>query len=74
MSAGNNMLSVVFTPTDTADYSNATNTVTLVVSRTSLTITANNKSKTYGQTVTFAGTIEFTKKRISEWRHSDPSF
>ena len=59
LSAGNDTLTVVFTPTDTVDYSNATNTVSLVVSPATLTITANNKTKTYGQTVTFAGT-EFT--------------
>ncbi|HEY3856986.1 MAG TPA: MBG domain-containing protein [Verrucomicrobiae bacterium] len=56
LNAGNNTLTAIFTPTDTVDYSKATNTVSLAVSPATLTITANNKTKTYGQTVTFAGT------------------
>ncbi len=59
LNGGTTTLSVVFTPTDTVDYTKATNTVNLVVSQAPLTVTANNKTKTYGQTVTFAGT-EFT--------------
>jgi hypothetical protein len=59
LNAGTNILLVIFTPTDTTDYSNVTNTVSLVVSDATLTITANNRTKTYGQSVTFSGT-EFT--------------
>jgi mucin-19 len=56
LNAGTRTLSVVFTPTDTVDYRNVTNTVSLVVSPASLTVTANNRTKSYSQTVTFAGT------------------
>jgi len=59
LGVGTNSLSVVFTPTDTTDYTSVTNTVNLVVSPAQLTCTANNRTKPYGQTVTFAGT-EFT--------------
>jgi hypothetical protein len=59
LSAGTHTLTVIFTPTDTFDYRNATKTVSLAVSPASLTVAANNRTKTYGQTVTFAGT-EFT--------------
>jgi hypothetical protein len=47
LKAGTNTLSVIFTPTDSVDYSNVTNTVNLVVSPAPVTIssgiTANNK-------------------------------
>ena len=59
LSAGTNTLSVIFTPADTVDYSSVTDRVSLVVSPASLTVTAANRSKTYGQAVTFGGT-EFT--------------
>jgi hypothetical protein len=59
LNAGTNTLSVIFFPTDTVEYSGAIETVSLVVSPASLTVTANNQTKTYGQTLTFAGT-EFT--------------
>jgi hypothetical protein len=49
-------LSVTFTPTDTTTYTNAAATVTINVQKAPLTITANNQTKTYGQTLTFAGT------------------
>ena len=58
-SGSNQTLSVTFVPNDTADYTNATATVTINVQKAPLTITANGSSKTYGQTITFAGT-EFT--------------
>ncbi len=59
LNTGTNTLSVIVTPTDTADYINVTNTVSLVVLPAALTVTASNLTKTYGQTATFAGT-EFT--------------
>ena len=45
LDAGTNTLSVIFTPTDTVDYSNVTNTVSLVVSPAPLTVTANNATR-----------------------------
>jgi putative NADPH-quinone reductase len=59
LNAGTNVLSAIFTPTDTVDYTSVTNTVSLVVSNASLTITATNRSKIYGQMISFSGT-EFT--------------
>jgi hypothetical protein len=53
LNAGTNVLSVAFTPTDTVNYGSATDTVSLVVSPAPLTITANNQSKAYGQTLVF---------------------
>jgi uncharacterized protein (TIGR02597 family) len=58
LGAGSQTLRVVYTPTDT-NYPAQTNTVSLTVNPAPLTITASNASKTYGTTVTFAGT-EFT--------------
>jgi len=56
--AGTNTLSVIFTPTDTVDYSSATDTVSLVVSPASLTVTPSNASRAYGQTnPVFTGAI-----------------
>ncbi len=46
-------------PTDTANYNPATATVSVTVNPATLTITANDTNKAYGQTVSFAGT-EFT--------------
>ncbi len=46
----------MFTPSDAADYSIITNAVSVVVSPAPLTVTANSRIKTYGQTVTFSGT------------------
>jgi type II secretory pathway component PulC len=59
LNAGTNTLSVIFTPTDTVNYVKVTNTASLVVSNAPLTITATNRSKIYGQTISFSGT-EFT--------------
>jgi len=57
LSAGSNQtLSVTFTPTDLSSYVSVTNTVNIDVLKRTLTITANNTNKVYGQTVTLAGT------------------
>ena len=56
LAAGTQTLSVLFTPSDTADYTTASASVSLLVSPAPLTITANNRVKMFGQTVTFAGT------------------
>jgi len=58
LNAGTNTLSVVFTPTDTVDYSSVTDVVSLVVSRAPLTVTAANASRQYGAAnPVFTGTI-----------------
>jgi hypothetical protein len=49
----------LFTPDDTNDYATATASVSLTVLSASLTVTANNQSKTYGQTLTLGGS-QFT--------------
>ena len=55
---GTNALSVIFTPTSTADYSTVTDAVSLLVLPAPLTITASNATRLYGQTnPVFAGTI-----------------
>ena len=59
LNSGANKLTNIFTPTDTVNYVKATNTVILVVSPAPLTVTATNKSKIYGQTISFSG-VEFT--------------
>ncbi len=46
---GTNTLSVLFVPSDTVDYSAATNTVSLVVSPAALAVTAANANRPYGQ-------------------------
>jgi hypothetical protein len=48
LAVGTQTLSVVFTPTDGADYSSATATVSLTVNKTPLTVTPNPSSKVYG--------------------------
>jgi hypothetical protein len=58
-SGSNQILSVTFTPTDASTYTNVTTNVLITVQKAPLTVTANNQSKNYGQTLTFAGT-EFT--------------
>jgi len=45
---GANALSAIFTPADTADYSSATTTVSLVVSPASLMVTASSLSRPFG--------------------------
>ncbi len=58
LNTGTNLLSVIFTPTDTVDYSSVTDVVSLVVSRASLTVTAANATRSYGQAnPTFTGTM-----------------
>jgi hypothetical protein len=58
LGAGTNTLSVVFTPTDKADYASVTGTVSLVVLSAPLTVTASNATRMYGQTnPVFTGTI-----------------
>ncbi len=58
LNTGTNMLTVQFTPADTVDYTSASAHVTLVVSPASLTVTASNTSRPYGQTnPVFGGTI-----------------
>jgi len=57
-SAGAQTLSVIFTPTDTTDYTTATTTSSLTVNKAPLTITVNNQSMTYGSTVpSLTGTL-----------------
>ena len=58
LNTGTNTLSVIFTPTDTVDYSSVTDSVSLVVSPAPLTVTAANASRAYGQAnPVFTGTI-----------------
>jgi MBG domain-containing protein len=58
LNAGTNMLGVLFTPADTFDYNSASESVSLVVSPASLTVTASNASMPYGQTEpVFTGVI-----------------
>ena len=52
LSAGNNQsLMVTFKPTDATDYTNAIDTLTINVNPAALTVMANNKSMSYGETV-----------------------
>jgi hypothetical protein len=55
-SGSNQTLSVTFMPADTTTYINVTTNVVINVQKAPLTVTANSRAKTYGQTVTFAGT------------------
>ena len=55
-SGSNQTLSATFMPSDTTTYTNVTTNVTINVQKAPLTVTANSSAKTYGQTVTFAGT------------------
>ncbi len=58
LNTGTNILSVIFTPADTVDYSSATGNVSLVVLPAPLTVTASNASRAYGQAnPVFTGTI-----------------
>ena len=60
LSAGDSQtLHVDFTPTDTAKYSNTSMNVSINVKKAAVTITANSINKTYGNSMSFAGT-EFT--------------
>jgi hypothetical protein len=58
LNAGTNTPSVIFTPTDTLDYSSAADSVSLVISPAPLSVTAANASRLYGATnPVFTGTI-----------------
>jgi phage/plasmid primase-like uncharacterized protein len=58
LNAGADALTVIFTPTNTADYSSATDTVSLAVSPAPLTVTAANASREFGApNPGFTGTI-----------------
>jgi hypothetical protein len=58
LNAGTNMLSAVFTPSNTADYSTVTDYVGLVVTRAPLSVTASNATRPYGvNNPTFTGVI-----------------
>jgi uncharacterized protein YaiE (UPF0345 family) len=55
--AGAQALTASFTPTDTTNYSSAAGSVTLTVSKATLTVTANNQTRAYGAanpTLTYA--------------------
>src|SRR5450830_1859425 len=54
--AGSYTAVVTFTPSDTGTYNAVTADVNVTVGAKALTITANNASKTYGDTATLAGT------------------
>ena len=55
-SGSNQTLSVTFVPNDPATYVTVATNVTLNVQKAPLMVTAKSSAKTYGQTVTFAGT------------------
>ena len=58
LNVGTNTLSIIFTPTDTNDYSSVTDSVSLVVSPALLTVTASNASRLAGTAnPTFSGTV-----------------
>jgi hypothetical protein len=58
LTAGSHTLSVTLTPADTTDYATATATVTLMVSKATLTVTAGNASRAYDTAnPTFTDTI-----------------
>ena len=58
LTADAHTLVVVFTPTDTADYGSATNSVSLMVSPAPLSVTVNNANRKYGAAnPAFTGTI-----------------
>ncbi len=64
LSAGSGQtLHVDFTPSDTANYNAASADASIDVNPRALTITANDRGKNYGDTVTFAGT-EFTSSGL----------
>ena len=57
LDAGDRTLSATFTPADTVHYTSASSQVTLHVDTAPLTVTADNKTRTYGSTTIFTGTI-----------------
>ena len=48
LNAGTNVLRAVFTPTDSASFNGTTQLVSLTVTKTPLTVTADNKERLYG--------------------------
>jgi hypothetical protein len=62
LTAGTHTLSVLFTPTDTVDYSTATATVsiTVVEATTSTSFVASSASPVYGQPITLTATVVST--------------
>ena len=57
LSVGSQELSVTFTPTDTSDFTSVTKTVSLTVTQSTLTVSANNSTRLYGTAnPTFTGT------------------
>ncbi len=55
---GSHQLSVTFTPTDLADYTTATKTVSINVTQATLTVAANNFTRLYGTpNPTFTGSV-----------------
>lgn len=48
LGVGSHTLSVTFTPTDTTHYNTVNSSVSISVNRATLTVTANNASRTYG--------------------------
>ena len=63
--AGTTNVAVYYLPTDSTNYVNVTNTVSVVVSPATLSITANNDNKVYGQTKTYgAGSTNFTSSGL----------
>ena len=57
LAAGNQMLTVAFTPTDTTDYTAAGQAVQLTVNPAALTVAANSIAVTYGTTPVLTATI-----------------
>ncbi len=60
LAAGPSTLGVTFTPTDTADYTTATSSVSLTVNQhanSSITLVSSTGSSTPGQTLTFTATV-----------------
>jgi len=58
LGAGNVQIeNVIFTPSDTTDYTTATSTVTVNVARAVLTVTASANNKTYGATASDQGMV-----------------
>ena len=57
LSAGSHLLSVIFTPIDTANYTAASDSVTLLVMPAVLTVTANSVSAPFGTTPVLGATI-----------------
>lgn len=56
--AGQQTLSVTFTPSDTTQYQSSTSTVTLTINKAPLSVSANNASRVFGTSnPTFSGTI-----------------